>query len=177
MRTTERSVQSTPEWYTEEMEKPSSRKENFPLLSFERASVKDIETFVEIERSVGNSPTYSPTIDSEEALTEIENNVVYFIRENEQIVGSVMYKMKAPDHAYISGLAIRPDFQGRGIGKAAMKKVLAELSAVPTIDLVTHPNNVRAIALYTSLGFTLGERIENYFDDGEPRVVMTLTKV
>lgn len=169
-------MQLTPEWYTKKMEKLNTKREEFPILSFERASSKDFETFIEIERSVGDSSTYSPTIDKEEALEEIENNVVYFIRENEQIVGSVMYRMKTPDHAYISGIAIHPDFQGRGIGKAAMEKVLEELSAVPTIDLVTHPDNARAIELYTSLGFALGERIENYFDDGEPRVVMTLNK-
>lgn len=87
-----------------------------------------------------------------------------------------MYQMKSPDHAYISGLVIRPEFQGRGLATEAMEKVLEELKDVTTIDLVTHPDNARAITLYESLGFSISERIENYFDDGEPRVVMTLRK-
>lgn len=158
------------------MEKLIKREESIHPLSFERATAKDFETFLEIERSVGDSRTYSPTTDPKEALEEIEKNTVYFIREGNKIVGSVMYRMKAPDHAYISGLAILPDFQRRGIGKTAMEKVLEELKDVSTIDLVTHPDNARAIALYQSLGFTIGERIENYFDDGQPRIVMTLSR-
>lgn len=158
------------------MEDLNIRKETIPSFTYERATEKDADAFLELERSAEGSPTYSPTIDPAEALTEIENNVVYFIREDAEIVGSVMYEMKALDHAYISGLIVRPDMQNRGIGKEAMGKVLDELKDVPTIDLVTHPDNTRAIQLYESLGFTRGERMENYFGDGEPRVVMTLNK-
>jgi ribosomal protein S18 acetylase RimI-like enzyme len=158
------------------MEKIGSKKEEFPSLTFERATEKDAEMFLDLERSALDSPTYSPTTDPAEALEELEKNVVYFIREGDEIVGSVMYQMKAPDHAYISGLIVRPDYQGRGIGREAMIKVLEELKGVPTIDLVTHPDNARAIQLYESLGFTIGERLENHFDDGEPRVVMTLKR-
>ncbi len=107
---------------------------------------------------------------------EIANNVVYLVCDADRIVGSVMYEMKASDHAYLSGLVIKPDAQGRGIGKRAMMKVLEELRDVPLIDLVTHPDNDRAIKLYEALGFTISERIENYFGDGEPRVRMILDK-
>lgn len=143
-------------------------------IQLERATAKDAAVFLEIELSIPPTPTYSPTTDLSEALEEIENNVVYLIREGDAIVGNVMYEMKSPDHAYISGLIIRSEFQGQGFGKAAMEKVLEELENIPTIDLVTHPNNARAVELYQSLGFTIGERIENYFDDGQPRIVMTL---
>lgn len=158
------------------MEKLLQKEKSLPLLSFERATAEDAEAFLELERTAIDSPTYSPTIDPVEALEEIRDNVVYLIREGNQVIGNVMYKMKAPDHAYISGLIIHPDFQGRGIGKVAMEKVLEELKDVPSIDLVTHPDNARAIALYQSLDFAIGERIENYFDDGQPRIVMTLQR-
>ncbi len=151
-------------------------KEKAPNITFERATAEDAAVFLEIEKSIPLTPTYSPTTTLDEAISEIQNNVVYLIREDDKIVGNVMYKMKSPDHAYISGLIIHPDFQGRGLATAAMKQVLEELKDVPTIDLVTHPDNARAIKLYESLGFTIGERIENYFDDGEPRIVMTLAR-
>jgi len=144
------------------------------LITLERTTVKDVDVFLDTERSVDGSPTYSAMTYRDDALTAIKKEVVYLIRENDQIVGSVMYKMEAPDHAHINGLAIYPKFQNRGIGTAAMKKVLEELKGISTIGLVTHPDNARAIKLYESLGFTLGERIENYFGDGKPRVVMTL---
>lgn len=158
------------------MEDLNMRGEHLPSLTFERATDKDIDAFLELERSVENLRIYSAITNRDEALAEIRRNVIYLARENGHAVGSVAYEMKAPDHAYLSGLVVRSDAQGRGIGKAALIRVLEELKSVPTIDLVTHPDNERAIQLYESLGFTRGTRIENYFGDGEPRVVMTLKR-
>jgi putative acetyltransferase len=85
--------------------------------------------------------------------------------------------MKNQNHAYISGLAIMPEFQGQGIANEAMKLILEELKDIKTIDLVTHPKNEKAIKLYKSLGFKqTGEQMENYFNDGEPRIKMVLEK-
>jgi ribosomal-protein-alanine N-acetyltransferase len=84
--------------------------------------------------------------------------------------------MKGPDHAYIDGILVKPSHQGRGLGRAATVKLLEELKDIPLVDLVTHPDNERAIKLYESLGFVVGERKENYFGDGEPRIVMKLQK-
>jgi ribosomal-protein-alanine N-acetyltransferase len=50
--------------------------------------------------------------------------------------------------------------------------LLEEAKGCARIDLVTHPDNAAAIALYGSLGFALESRKEDYFGDGEPRVVM-----
>jgi ribosomal-protein-alanine N-acetyltransferase len=101
---------------------------------------------------------------------------VYLIKEGDETVGGISYEMKTSDHAYIDGLVIKPQYQGRGLGRAATVKILDELKDVPLIDLVTHPENERAIKLYESLGFVIGERKENYFGDGEPRIVMTLRR-
>lgn len=141
-----------------------------------RATEEDIDTFVALERSVDTSPTYSATTDPEEARTEIAENIVYFIRENGRIVGSIEYQVQTPKRAYISGLVIHPDFQGHGLGKAAMAMVLEELKTIPALHLVTHPDNTRAVELYESFGFTIGKRLENHYGDGEPRIVMTLKR-
>jgi len=158
------------------MEGFEGEREKSPNITFERATEKDAAAFLEIEESIPLTPIYSPTTGLNESVEEIENNIIYMIREGDKIVGTVMYQMKSPDHAYISGLTIRPDFQGRGLGKTAMEKILEELKDIPVIDLATHPDNARAIELYESLGFTISERIENYFGDGESRIVMTLIR-
>ncbi|MDP2652299.1 MAG: GNAT family N-acetyltransferase [bacterium] len=145
-------------------------------ITFKRAATKDVDAFLDIEQSIHETRTYSAMTDPKEVLEEIEKGVVYLILENEKVVGSVVYLMKTPEHAHIDGLIVRPEFQNRGIGRTAMLKILEELKNVPKIDLVTHPDNEYAIKLYESLGFILGERIENYFGDGEPRVVMTLKR-
>lgn len=158
------------------MKKVILKNEERVSIALERATSDNIDDFLELERSVEGHSTYSAMTNRAEVLEEIRKNVVYLIRKDDHTVGSIMYEMKTPKHAHISGLVVHPDVQGQGIGKAAMIKVLKELAYIPVIDLVTHPDNERAIRLYESLGFTLGECIENYFGDGEPRVVLTLRK-
>jgi ribosomal protein S18 acetylase RimI-like enzyme len=74
--------------------------------------------------------------------------------------------------AYLSNIAVDPDFRRRGIARAATVFLLEEAKGCARIDLVTHPDNAAAIALYRSLGFEVESRKENYFGDGQPRVVM-----
>lgn len=57
-----------------------------------------------------------------------------------------------------------------------MDSILALAKSAPKIDLVTHPENTKAIRLYESLGFKIAERKENYYGDGEPRVVLVKNK-
>ena len=158
------------------MESNEETSERGPSIELVRASTEDVDAYVELEKSIGSSKTYSAMTTSEEALDELSKSIVYFIKENAKIVGSVSYVMKAPNHAYIDGLLVTPSHQGHGLGRAAMLKILDKLKGVELIDLVTHPDNVASIKLYQSLGFTVGKSIENYFGDGEPRIVMTLKR-
>lgn len=158
------------------MEQMGGRNEQAPAIELVRATSADIEAYIELEKSVAGSRTYSAMLTPEEVRSEFSKAIVYLVKEGDQVVGSVSYEMKGPDHAYIDGLLVTPARQHQGIGKAAMAKVLGELKYIRTIDLVTHPDNSFAISLYQSLGFVIGERKENYFGDGEPRIVMTLEK-
>lgn len=154
------------------MEHVGEKIELAPRITLVRATPADVDTYTDLEKSVGNSKTYSPMTTTEEARAELQKITVFFIKEGDEIVGNISYEIKDPDHAYIDGLLVKPSYQGRGIGRAAMLKILEELKGMQRIDLVTHPDNLRAMKLYESLGFTAGERIENYFGDGEPRIIM-----
>ncbi len=133
------------------------------------ATEKDIPKYLSLEKSLPETKIYSGSKDEAEAKKEFEENIISFIRSSEEIVGSIQYEMKSPDHAYISGLVVSPQFQGQGIAREAMNQLLEKLKDVKVIDLVTHPENP-VIHLYESLGFVRGETIENYFGDGEPRL-------
>lgn len=137
-----------------------------------RAKLEDSQDFIDLESNFSNLKTYSNMTDPEEVVEQIKNSIVYFIKIGEEKIGSVSYEKKSSDHFYIDGLIILPKFQGQGYGREAMQKVLTEIGSVKRIDLVTHPQNERAIKLYESLGFKIESRKENYFGDGEPRVVM-----
>jgi ribosomal-protein-alanine N-acetyltransferase len=75
-------------------------------------------------------------------------------------------------HGICSNLAIIPAYRRRGIGRAAVLFLLDKSNGAPRIDLVTHPENDGALRLYMSLGFRIESRKENYFGDGEPRLVL-----
>lgn len=141
-------------------------------LTFIRATKDDVDVFLNLEKKVSGVKTYSPMLERGEVKKEIENNTVYLIKKGSEIIGSIMYENKGADHIYISGLVIDPRFQGLGIGREAMSLIMKKIGDAKRIDLVTHPDNKRAISLYESLGFQVESRKENYFGDGEPRVVM-----
>jgi len=142
-----------------------------------RAGVEDIDKILEVEKSVIGTKIYSGLTGSDDTKKEITENIFYLIIKNGKVVGDVAYQMKDRNHAYISGLVVAKEFQGQGIAKQAMKIILEKLRDIKIIDLVTHPENIKAIGLYRSLGFKqVGEQMENYFDDGEPRIRMILEK-
>ena len=97
---------------------------------------------------------------------------MYLIENNNIVAGSLLYEKKDNGNFYIGGLVVSPRFQGQGIAREVMMVVLGKFKNVKRIYLVTHPNNTKAIALYKSLGFVAESRKENYYGDGEPRIVM-----
>ena len=156
------------------MEKISEQKS--PEIHLHKATLEDLKTFVELEKGVDGPKTYSAMTDEEEAKGELANSTVYLIESGGEVVGSIMYERKSDSHVYISDLAIRPERQGSGVGRAVLEQVLKEIGDVERIDLVTHPENEKAIRLYTSLGFHIESEKEDYFGDGETRVVMSKLK-
>lgn len=156
------------------MEKLST-KENFSIF-LKQASVDDIPVLIDLEQSAANRHTYSPVLTEDEWKEEFRKNKVYLIEKENSVVGNISYERKDSDHAYISGLVVLPEFQGQGIARKALMQVLEELKDVKRIDLVTHPDNHVALQLYQSLGFTIESRKENYWGEGEPRLVLVKEK-
>lgn len=152
------------------------QKENLEL-SFRKATSEDVDAYLELEKTAIGQKTYSGIKDKDEALQEFKENEVYLIYKDGKLVGSTEFEMKSPDHAYMSGVVIHPDFQGQGIAREATLFRLNKLNGVKRIDVVTHPENFKIIDLYESLGFKIEKRIENYFGDGEPRVMLVNIKV
>ena len=140
--------------------------------NLERATLRDLDVFLALEKKVSGSKIYSPTLDPEEAIREFETNVVYLIKKAGEAVGSIMYERKDKEHAYISGLAVDPQYQQQGIARTALLSILDELKDYKRIDLAVHPENERALKLYLSLGFKEESRKENYYGDGEPRLIL-----
>ncbi len=55
----------------------------------------------------------------------------------------------------------------------AMKKLLSDLGN-KNFALLVHPENTPALLIYLRLGFLISEWKENYFGNGQPRILMRL---
>ncbi len=145
-------------------------------VELQKTTLKDIQTLLDIEKTTRELKTYSGYFTEEEIKDYISSDVVYFITKEGKIAGSISYEIKDTNHAYLSGLVIRPEFQRQGLAKQALGKLFEELKGYELVDLVVHPENSSALNLYKSFGFVVKERIENYYGDGEPRLRMVLEK-
>jgi ribosomal protein S18 acetylase RimI-like enzyme len=141
----------------------------------QKASETDIETLLRLEQSVAGSHTYSPMLEEDEWKEELAKSTVFLIKNGDDVVGSISYEQKSPQHMHISGLVVTPSHQRQGIARDVLTQVLDEHPAATRIELVTHPDNP-ALKLYESLGFTMEGRKENYYGDGEPRLVLALVR-
>lgn len=86
---------------------------------------------------------------------------------DEVVVGHLMWGFDAQDGSHwLGGLVVDRTEQGRGLGRAAVRTVMAWLAAQPqcrVIRLSYHPGNTVAGDLYRSLGFAPTGLVE----DGE----------
>ncbi len=145
-------------------------------VQLKEATVTDIPTLLKLEQSVAGTNVYSPMLEKSDWTEELQTNKVYLIEKNNVVVGNLSYERKSSDHVYISGLMVIPEFQGQGVAREVLTRLLKELKDVKRVDLVTHPDNQKALQLYQSLGFIVESRKENYFGDGEPRLILANKK-
>jgi ribosomal protein S18 acetylase RimI-like enzyme len=126
--------------------------------TFRTASVSDAST---ITRLLAAAFGHAPNDLAEGLATDQSSTLV--IEVNGSAVGTIRTTHDG-DRAGIYGFAIDPAWQGRGIGRTALRKVceLLQRDGAQHIGLEVATENERALGLYTSLGFT-PVTIEDYF--------------
>ncbi|HNX10964.1 MAG TPA: N-acetyltransferase [bacterium] len=136
-----------------------------------RATLKDAKEVLALESSA-NSRTYSARI-SEKALNHfIKNEFVFLIRKGSKVVGLISYEVKRGKTMHLNGLVIKPELRGQGFARQALSSLLKKKLGYSRIELVVHPHNTPALTLYLSLGFMIESWQDNYFGDGEPRLLL-----
>lgn len=140
-------------------------------LTFMRATAGDAAALLALERRVAIPRLYEARTSIGEVLREIAANALYLVRLDGRVVGSVSFRSVDGGGVYIGNMAVDPQHRRRGIARAAMAFVFDRTPEAVSWELVTHPDNHAAIDLYQSLGFTPQGRHENYFGDGQPRMI------
>ena len=137
-----------------------------------RATRNDAAEILAIETSAAKNKTYAAMTSLAEVTKCLKNQVVFFIKKGTQTIGSINYQLRGNERAQVRSLVILPAFQGHGYGQKAVALILKKVKKYKRVHLTVHPHNTRAILLYLSLGFIIETWKNNYFGDGQPRLIM-----
>jgi len=147
-----------------------------PDIVLKEATADDADRYTELEKKVGGR-TYFALTKKEEFLDELSKRKIFLFKRGEETVGHLSLEIhKNGEEVNFCGFAVDPEYQGRGYGREGLRLVLETVKDAPRIALVTHPDNSKSINMYQSFGFEIVERRENYWGDGEPRVVLVKEK-
>ncbi|MEM0490610.1 MAG: ribosomal protein S18-alanine N-acetyltransferase [Ignisphaera sp.] len=91
------------------------------------------------------------------------------------IIGYVAGIVRKDNFGHIISLCIHPTYRRKGLGKqlvAYIEKVFKESFNVCQYRLEVRTSNIEAISLYKKLGYSIINRISNYYPDGEDAYIM-----
>lgn len=109
--------------------------------------------------------------DVQEEVDYLKDGEVYIAYSDEVAMGYIAYKPSTQNSAEIIALAVLPDHQGKGVGRKMIAEVI-DLLKGSRIHLVTHPKNSSAIILYLKSGFVITGLKQDYYGDGQPRLIL-----
>lgn len=118
-----------------------------------------------VER-IGKEP--APMLDDYASL--IAADEVWVAVESGEVLG-VLVMRPAEDHLFVDNIAVRPDAQGRGLGRELMNfaEEEAKRNGLEEIRLYTNEKMYENLAVYENLGF---EETGRKLDSGYQRVFM-----
>lgn len=126
----------------------------------------------EIEKSCFSKPWSQNAIEAE---LSNENAYFYVLIYNNSVAGYGGMHISV-DECYIANIAVLPEFQGKGFGKAITTHLInrAENLNCEFISLEVRPSNSVAVSMYSSLGFEeIGRRKNFYTSPTEDGLIMT----
>jgi ribosomal protein S18 acetylase RimI-like enzyme len=93
---------------------------------------------------------------------------VHLAPADHAVAGLIVLEPK-PEHLFVDVLAVRPELQRRGIGRALMAfaEATARQRSLPEVSLYTHVLMTQALAFYERLGYRETARL---VEDGYARV-------
>jgi len=135
-----------------------------------RLAPRDFEGVLEIDREVFGG--YDPSIFT--AFYEYYGKTTLVAESNGHVVGFILGFKHTPLEGRVFWLAVRPGFQGRGLGRrllATILNIFRQMGAV-SATLEVRVSNRKAQALYSRMGFRMAGIYPSYYSDGETAIVM-----
>jgi ribosomal protein S18 acetylase RimI-like enzyme len=119
--------------------------------------------------AIGKPP--APMLADHAAL--IAAGQVHLVEADQAVAGLIVLELK-PDHLFVDVLAVRPELQRHGIGRALMAfaEAAARQRSLTEISLYTHVLMTQALAFYERLGYRETARL---VEDGYARIYLSRT--
>lgn len=140
--------------------------------SFRMMNIEDIDQVMVIEHESFTIPWSREAFYNE--LVQNQFAVYLVLKVEDRIVGYCGVWIVV-DEAHITNVAILPEYRGRKLGEALMRKVIevAKEKGAKTMTLEVRMTNTIAQSLYRKLGFQGGAIRKNYYiDNHEDALVM-----
>jgi ribosomal-protein-alanine N-acetyltransferase len=108
-------------------------------------------------------------------LCEDNWEFTFVATRRDKVVGYIMGEHQ-PNSGEVVSLAVDRQYQGRGLGKKLLRRLLKRLrdEATPVVFLMVRVDNPVASKLYRDCGFQLVRRVPNYYTDGTTALRMKL---
>lgn len=98
----------------------------------------------------------------------------FFVRiGSEGLEGFAAGTVKSQTRGHISGVAVRPELRGRGLGRGLIRATEEAFRAdgFTRITLEVRPSNAAALRFYEGLGYRKVYQVPEYYFDGEDALV------
>jgi ribosomal-protein-alanine N-acetyltransferase len=136
-----------------------------------RFRLADLKDILDIESAAFRKDAYPADVFSE--LHQEFPDYFLVAKSSGSVVGYVASFLDGRD-AEIVSIAVHPNHQRHGIGRALMMHMLAKLTVIGIrrATLTVRPTNRPAMRLYSTLGFRCVRRISQYYSDGSDAIEM-----
>jgi [ribosomal protein S18]-alanine N-acetyltransferase len=138
----------------------------------------DVEQVIAIERAVFAADPWSEAGFWSE-LAGVPSTRYYVVAQDGADLVGYAGLLAVPPEADVQTVAVRPDRQGRGLGRTLVLELLAEAGrrACTAVALEVREENAAARHLYTSLGFDQVASRRGYYGPGADALILRRTLV
>lgn len=137
-----------------------------------KGTLSDIPEIATVDRLSFSSDPYPSFVLRQ--LYDLFSDLIFVAKEESRIVGYILGGVSAGNRGWVLSLAVVPDKRSRGVGGALLERLLNEFQSknISNVFLTVSESNAQAIGLYHSKGFEDIRVEDNYFFDGEARMLM-----